>query len=324
VAPSPPSLETGQPVTGVRDEMEERHHHSPLCGSQDRIVVGVDRSAGSVAALRWAGQEARIRQTHLHVVHAWQPPGRQPEAEAVLRDLLAEAFARLPAGVEQLAVQSNAAEALTAASHGAALLVVGSHMRGAFSQIFRSVSRRTAAFASCPVAAVREGQDRPLRSGVVVVGVDDSFTSRDALRWAAAEALRRKTRLKVVHTVVPLPRTSPWAQGEAREMLTHMLSEILTGPLEKVAVSIDTGPGEVPGGRPGTVRSRASIALIAAAQRADLLVVGSHGYGSASGALIGSVTSDCLRAAACPVVIIPQAREDSRRRVRAAKIAIER
>lgn len=310
--------------------MDERHEHSPLCGNQDRIVVGVDRSAGSVAALRWAGQEARIRQTHLHVVHAWQPPGRQPEAEAVLRDLLAQAFARLPAGVEQLTVQSHAAEALTAASHGAALLVVGSHMRGAFSQIFRSVSRRTAAFASCPVAAVREGQDRPPRFGLVVVGVDDSFTSRDALRWAAAEALYRKARLKVVHTVVPMPRTSPWAQGEAREMLTSMLSEILTGPLGKVAVSVDTGPGELPSGRPGArpgtraVRSRASIALIAAAQRADLLVVGSHGYGSVSGALIGSVTSDCLRASACPVVIIPQAREDQHSRVRTAKVAMER
>ncbi len=310
--------------------MDERHVHSPLCGNADRIVVGVDRSAGSVAALRWAGQEARIRQTHLHVVHAWQPPGRRPEAEAVLRDLLAQAFARLPAGVEQLTVQSHAAEALTAASHGAALLVVGSHMRGAFSEIFRSVSRRTAAYASCPVAAVREGQDRPPRFGAVVVGIDDSFTSRDALRWAAAEALHRKARLRVVHTVVPLPRTSPWAQGEAREMLTQMLAELLTGPLDKVAVTVDTGPGEPPRGRPGarpgakSVRSRASVALIAAAQRADLLVVGSHGYGSVSGALIGSITSDCLRGAACPVVIIPQAREDQRSRVRAAKIAIER
>lgn len=310
----------------MRKVMDEPHVHSPLCGNQDRIVVGVDRSAGSVAALRWAGQEARLRQTHLHVVHAWEPPGRRPEAEALLRDLLAQAFERLPAGVERLTVQSHAAEALTAASHGAALLVVGSHVRGAFSGIFRSVSRRTAAFATCPVAAVREGQDRPPRFGMIVVGVDDSFTSRDALRWAAAEALHRKARLKVVHTVVPMPpRTSPWAQGEAREMLTNMLSEVLAGPLAKVQVSIETGPGEPPGrgAGPRPVRSRASIALIAATQRADLLVVGSHGYGSVSGALIGSITSDCLRAAACPVVIIPQAREDQRSRVRAAKIAME-
>ena len=175
---------------------------------------------------------------------------------------------------------------------------------------------------TCPVVAVRESQDRPPQFGMLVVGVDDSFTSADALRWAAAETLYRKARLKVVHTVVPMPRTSPWAQGRAREMLTHMLSEILVGPLAKVPVSIDTGPGEPPGTR--AVRSRASGALIAAAQRADLLIVGSHGYGSVSGALTGSVTSDCLRMAPCPVVIIPEAREDQHGRVRAAKIAMER
>ena len=44
----------------MRKVMDEPHVHSPLCGNQDRIVVGVDRSAGSVAALRWAGQEARL------------------------------------------------------------------------------------------------------------------------------------------------------------------------------------------------------------------------------------------------------------------------
>lgn len=305
-----------------RGRMDEGHVHSPLCGDRDRIVVGVDRSASSAAALRWAGQEARLRRTHLHVVHAWDSPGRRPQAEELMRDMLTEAFTRLEAGVEQLTVQSRPAEALTAASHGAAMLVVGSHVRGAFSEVFKSVSRRAAAFASCPVVAVREGQDRPPRCGTVVVGVDDSFTSRDALQWAAAEALHRKARLKVVHTVVPLPRTAPWTEGEAREMLTQMLAGILVGPLANVRVSTETGPGEPGGTR--AVRSRASSALIAAAQHGDLLVVGSHGYGSVSGALTGSVTSDCLRAAACPVVIIPQAREDQRNRIRAARIAMER
>jgi nucleotide-binding universal stress UspA family protein len=306
--------------------MDEGHVHSPLCGDRDRIVVGVDRSASSVAALRWAGHEAHLRRTHLHVVHAWDSPGRRPQAEELMRDLLTEAFTRLEAGVEQLTVQSRPAEALTAASHGAAMLVVGSHVRGAFAEVFKSVSRRAAAFASCPVVAVREGQDGPPRCGTVVVGVDDSFTSRDALHWAATEALHRKARLKVVHTVVPLPRTAPWTEGEAREMLTQMLAEILVGPLANVRVSTDTGPGGPGGARAGAraVRSRASSALIAAAQRGDLLVVGSHGYGSVSGALTGSVTSDCLRAAACPVVIIPQAREDQRNRIRAARIAMER
>ena len=98
--------------------------HSPVCGNHERIVVGVDHCGASVTALRWAAAQARLRHTHLHVVHAWQPPGSRSQAEDVLRDLLAEAFAALPAGVEQLAVQASPAEALVAASHGAALLVL--------------------------------------------------------------------------------------------------------------------------------------------------------------------------------------------------------
>jgi nucleotide-binding universal stress UspA family protein len=40
--------------------------------AQQRIVVGVKPSAASVAALRWAAAEARLRHTTLHVVHAWE------------------------------------------------------------------------------------------------------------------------------------------------------------------------------------------------------------------------------------------------------------
>ena len=302
--------------------MGEQHMHSPVCGNHERIVVGVDHCGASVTALRWAAAQARLRHTHLHVVHAWQPPGSRSQAEDVLRDLLAEAFAALPAGVEQLAVQASPAEALVAASHGAALLVLGSHVRGAFGEIFRSVSRRAAAFATCPVAAVREGQDGEGRRGRVVVGVDDSFTSRDALSWAAAEAVRRKARLTVIHAVVPMPRTAALAQGEAREMISQLLAETLTGPLADVPVTIDTRPAAGRASGKGA-RSRASAALIGASERAALLVIGSHGYGSISGAITGSITSDCLRAAACPVVIIPAAREDQHAGIRSARIAME-
>jgi nucleotide-binding universal stress UspA family protein len=43
---------------------------------QQRIVVGVKRSAAALAALRWAAGEARLRRTMLHAVHAWEPPVR--------------------------------------------------------------------------------------------------------------------------------------------------------------------------------------------------------------------------------------------------------
>lgn len=311
------------------------HVHTPLCASPDRVVVGVDRSAEAVAALRWAGQEARLRRTHLHVVHAWEPPGRQAEAERLVRDLLAQAFARLPTGVESLAVRSHAAEALVAAGHGAALLVIGSHPRGVFSEVFTSVTRRTAAFATCPVAAVRQGQDGPPRFGTVLVGIDDSFTSRDALRWAAIEALHRDALLKVVPaTPAPAPGVlvRPWRTAhEAGEMAGDLLAAALTGPLAAVRVTVEAVPGEA-GEASGQARSPGTgtihragdrAGLLTASQTADVLVIGSHGYGSLSGALAGSVTSDALHGAACPVVVIPATREDERLRAREALQAME-
>ena len=42
-----------------------------------RIVVGVDRTGASVAAMTWAAREAALRGTVLHAVHAWQPPDRE-------------------------------------------------------------------------------------------------------------------------------------------------------------------------------------------------------------------------------------------------------
>jgi Universal stress protein family len=78
-----------------------RHVHSPLCGDHPRLVVGVDNSDESVAALQWAGWEAQLRGTHLHVVNAWEPHGsqarvqrkqRQRQARKLMRQALDRAF----------------------------------------------------------------------------------------------------------------------------------------------------------------------------------------------------------------------------------------
>ena len=53
--------------------------------AQQRIVVGVKRSAASLAALRWAAAEARLRHVALHVVHAWEPAVRRA-SYAILDD----------------------------------------------------------------------------------------------------------------------------------------------------------------------------------------------------------------------------------------------
>ncbi len=75
--------------------------------AQQRIVVGVKRSAASLAALRWAAAEARLRHAALHVVHAWEPAARRA-SYAVLDD-------SPPGGQERLRAKDNLAAIMRAA-----------------------------------------------------------------------------------------------------------------------------------------------------------------------------------------------------------------
>ncbi len=140
--------------------------------------------------------------------------------------------------------------------------------------------------------------------GKLVVGVDGSEGSREALRWAAQEALLRDARVVAIHAwslpfvagpmgaIIPtLPRED--LEAAARDVLEDAVCEAFGGeaampPIEKLVV-------EEPAGK----------ALVEAAQDADLLVAGSRGHGGFTGLLLGSVSQYCAHRAPCPVVIIP-------------------
>ena len=140
------------------------------------IVVGVDQSTGAKAALRFALEEARLRETTLRVVHAWQYgyigatglEGWLPAAGGELEDFRRGAEAALEQTLKDVAVtngvtidrrveQGAAAEILIEESQGADLLVVGSRGHGGFAQLLLgSVSQQCAHHAFCPVVIVRE------------------------------------------------------------------------------------------------------------------------------------------------------------------------
>ena len=242
-----------------------------------------------------------------------------------MRQTLDRAFPQLPGHVEPVTARSRPAEVLVAASHGAALLVVASCQRGPFGDVFTPAARRGAAFTACPVAVVQDGHNHP-RSGKVVVGIDGSFTSWNALRWAAAEAKYRDAELRVVRAAFLRPGTLPRdVSPDEGQMLTHMLGEVLVGPLAGVTASVDPEPAyrHTPGDRSERDES-IGLVLARAAADAGLLVVGSHGYGNVGGVATGSVTNDCLAEAACPVVVIPACREDEPDRAWNAEPAMER
>lgn len=243
-----------------------------------------------------------------------------------MRQALDRAFPQLSGQVEPVTVQSRPAEVLVAASHGAALLVVGSRERGPFGHMLTSMAGRGAAFTTCPVAVVRDGRYEHPRSGKVVVGIDDSFTSWDALRWAATEAQYRAAELKVVHVAFLRPGMLPQdLSHDEGQTLAHMLGEVLVGPLAGVTVSVDPEPAyRRTFGDRGERDKPMGVVLARAAADADLLVMSSHGYGNVNDVVTGSVTNDCLAEAACPVVVIPACREDELAPVRNAEPAVER
>jgi nucleotide-binding universal stress UspA family protein len=139
------------------------------------IVVGVDHSEGARAALRFALEEAKLRQATLRVVHAWQYgyvgatglEGAYPALggdikelrDAAERDLDATLRESIPetgtVEIERRVVEDRPAAALVDESRGADLLVVGSRGHGGFTGLLLgSVSQQVAHHAACPVVIV--------------------------------------------------------------------------------------------------------------------------------------------------------------------------
>ncbi len=138
----------------------------------NKIVVGVDGSPGSIAALHWAHSEAKLRGSALEAVSVWQFPmmttipafGALPDvadlSEQTKQSLLAildeagvESTPEVP--VAACVAEGAVASALTAAAADADLLVVGSRGHGGFAGLLLgSVSHQCTMHAKCPVVIV--------------------------------------------------------------------------------------------------------------------------------------------------------------------------
>lgn len=143
---------------------------SAVAEGRARVLVGVDGSEASQAALDRALEEARLRHAVLHVVHVWQYPldltaasysvpvpaaDMEQWAEQVLDEALEAAGVDGSVEVVRQAVNGNAALVLADAARGAALLVVGTRGHSRLTGLFLgSVSQYLAVHAPCPVLVV--------------------------------------------------------------------------------------------------------------------------------------------------------------------------
>jgi nucleotide-binding universal stress UspA family protein len=239
-----------------------------------RVVVGVDGSAESLAALSHAVGQAARRGTGVRVVSAFLPPQYWPnayglsapptieEVKADLRMIASRMVEQVVAAQDALAsvpvelheVFGWPAKVLIEQTRGADLLVVGHRGRGGFaSALLGSVGLHCVLHAQCPVTVVRQPTQRGgalgeaeavaderahLRrmstGGLIVVGVDGSECARTAFTFALEEAVRQDARVRVVTAFHP-PRQWPVTFGMASVMADPASPEELAEAVERTA-----------------------------------------------------------------------------------------
>lgn len=282
------------------------------------IVVGVDGTAASRAAVEWAARDAARRHRALRLVHVVLTPEMSEWIDAPLgerlaaerrrqgRELLAEARA-LVAGLleapDDVPVETQlAADALVPAlvdlSKDADMIVVGRRGLGALAGVLvGSVSRGLLQHARCPVVVVHAETPVPT-DGPVVVGLDGSPNSVLAAGIAFDQASWRGVDLVAVHACsddnLDLPDVG-WRDLET--LGAEVLSEQLAGWRDRY-----------PDVQVHTVVARTSPArwIVEQAETAQLVVLGSHGRGGFAGMLLGSVSNAVVQATRVPVIVARQ------------------
>ncbi|WP_433532630.1 universal stress protein [Micromonospora sp. CA-263727] len=285
------------------------------------VVVGVDGSEVALHAVRAAAREAAYRRRPLRVVHAFIWPlmgvplgpapgapagaGLRNQAEQCVAEAVAEAGKAAPDVAVTGAVVDGAPTAvLLAEARAAALVVLGNRGLGGFAGLLLgSVAVQVSAGADSPVLVVR---GEPRADGPVVVGVDGSELSAEAVGFAFEEAARRGTALIAVHAwLYPTPAGPGdilplvYDLDAFREEEERTLAESVAGWSERYP--------EVPV-RQSLVRGSPARALVEESRAAQLVVVGARGRGALSGLLLGSVSHALLHHAHSPVAIVRKPR----------------
>jgi nucleotide-binding universal stress UspA family protein len=281
--------------------------------SVSRVVVGVDGSPNSKAAVAQASHFASSRGMTLQVLHAFAPDlpmlgfGALTDRSVVTEhgnQLLESAVARAHAMHPDLPVvkalaDGYASEALVAASRTAALVVVGATGHGILSQAsIGPTAMQVVTHARCPVLVVgHETSGEPAPGGRIVAGVDGSTASMHAVQAAHREAAVIGGSLQVWQARSAadptLTHASSWDDYAARleqEVEVALADERRAHPDVKVEY-------EVVSGEP-------VAALKDRTEGANLLVVGSRGSGGFPGLHVGSVALQLMGRSACPILLI--------------------
>jgi len=272
----------------------------------DTVIVGVDGSPHSLAAVDTAAREARLRGAGLRIVHAFSHAadldpmihGALAQAEQRAADLFPDLeIARTVAAGDTLTV-------LQSESRHAVLAVVGSRGHSGFGDLLLgSTVVKLAAHGYCPVMVVR---GRPAPEGPVLLAVDGSEAGAAAVGFAFRECALRGAPLVAMHVWNTWSEPTPYA-GPADplnvvvdlDQLRETHERLLADAVAAERAARPEVPVEL-----RAERGRVRHALLEASKDAQLLVTGARGHGGFTGLLLGSVSQALLYHADCPVVVV--------------------
>lgn len=278
------------------------------------MVVGVDGSSGSAAALRWALDHAdQLGDIEPVITFVTGPMVREPrpDDEAGVGDqpYRSEATERMQSFLathapwladDAVVIEHRAGPGLVKAATASELLVVGTRGWGGRADLsIGSVGAYCSRHATVPVALIPHDVPPVHDHLEVVVGFDGSAHARVALRWTLTH-LRRSARVTVVQAftddsiageaLAPPPGTAEvTANAELRAGVAAVLADVPGHPPVEMVV------------RPGDPRA----VLRAAASAADLLVIGARGHGVLDLLLLGSVASALTHHPTIPTIVVP-------------------
>ena len=288
----------GYPVITGREERERV--------VKDTVIVGVDGSPSSLAAVDAAAREAALRGARLRIVHAYSRPA---DLDPMVHGVLAQAEQRAREDAPGLEVDRTVAsgETLTvlrSESRQAVLTVVGGRGRsGVGDLLLGSTAVQLAAHGHGPLLVVR-GRAEP--EGPVLLAVDGSPTGNAAAEFAFAEAGLRGVPLVALHVWNTWSEPTPY-EGHADPMsvvvdLDRLAEKHQRLLAEAVAPWRDAFPGVAVELR--AERGRVRHTLLEASRTAQLVVAGARGRGGFTGMLLGSVSQALLYHADCPVTVV--------------------
>ena len=291
-------------------------------------IVGVDDSDCSRHAAEWAIVQAQGRTDRVKLVSAWQIPSAPAlpsvgpmrsywdvEAfETATKDTVEQLAASLRSDAGTVAIETQvvlgqSASVLLDEERDSELLVVGNRGRGGFSRlVLGSTSTQCATHGTVPTAVIPSAAEiAPARH--LVVGVDGSQTSLDAVAWAVSFAAPGSTVECVnVWDVTPIAVGAdqfffPEASDLASERFDHQLDSLLA------RLDIDADRGITVERR--FVEGRPRQDLAEAANDCDLFVMGARGHGAIGSAILGSISTWLLHHVERPMVVVPHAPDRS-------------